>query len=228
MHEVLVDDDAPARAAEVIAGAIGDAVAARGGCLLVLSGGRSPLPLFARLAVDEGIPWPRVHLLWADERFVPHDHPDSNFGAARAALVDRVGVPPENVHPWPIADDPERSARLYADRVRELAGPEPRFDVTLLGLGADGHTASLFPGSPALGSTALTVATAQPETGSRRLSLTFRSLNGSDVVVFLVTGEEKRTALSRLLAGGGAGVDELPARGVEARSRLIVVTDLDV
>ncbi len=221
-----MDDDAPARAAEVIAAAIADAVAARGRCLLVVSGGRSPLPLFALLADDERVPWQRVELFWADERFVPHDHPDSNYGAALPALVERAGVPRENVHPWPVSGDPEAAARRYAETISEVAGPRPAFDVTLLGLGADGHTASLFPGSPALDSTALTVATVQPETGSRRLSLTLVSLNASDVVVFLVTGAEKRAALSRLLSGDGGGVRELPARGVGGRGRTIVVTDL--
>lgn len=235
-HEVIVDDDPARIAAGLVATAIEETVAKGGRCRLVVSGGRTPVRFFEHLTRDHAVPWAQVHLFWADERFVPHDHADSNYGSAREHFVEPSGIPAENVHPWPIGEDPEQAAKQYARTLELYAGSPPEFDVTVLGLGADGHTASLFPHSPAVSKGGTTVATVQPGSGVHRLSLTLEALNTSRLVLFLVTGEEKRRALTALLAADHAGdhadvqavVQEIPARGISARERLVIVTDVQI
>ena len=226
--EVLVLTDRAALAWEAaarVAGAGQAAVRERGRFTLALSGGNTPLELYRLLAMSEWlvrVPWEQTHIFWADERCVPPDHPDSNYGAARAALLDRLPVPPEQIHRWyGEAPEPASEAARYAGELRahtesDAAGM-PRIDLLLLGMGPDGHTASLFPHSPTLKVTE--VPTAAPhvsERGGYRLTLTFPVLNAARSAVFLVSGEGKAETLARVLEGPSTP-DELPAQAVRPR-----------
>jgi 6-phosphogluconolactonase len=223
--EVRVLPDAHAvawEAAARLSTAARQAVQARGRFTLALSGGATPRALFALLGMGEWVvrvPWEQAHIFWADERCVPPDHPDSNYGAARASLLVRLPTPAEQIHRWHgEAPDPAAEARRYAEVLRRHAEPTaegmPRLDFILLGMGPDGHTASLFPHTPALRVTdAPTAANPVPQLGTTRLTLTFPALNAARVVLFLVTGGEKAHTLARVLAGP-AQPDDLPAQGV--------------
>ena len=202
---------------------------APGRIALNLSGGSTPKRLYTLLAgppYRDRIPWQRLHLFWGDERFVPPDHPDSNFRMAREAMIDHVPIPPDQVHPIPTSPSPGEAAAAYeralmAFYVAETLDPaRPLFDVTLLGLGADGHTASLFPGTSALEERTawvMSVIGAHPEP---RITMTFPVLASSNAVAFLVTGAEKRDALRRLRSGDPA----IPAARVgAARERRLFV-----
>lgn len=202
-----------------------ESVAERGRCLLNLSGGSTPLALYRLLAQHPDLPWSDTHLFWGDERFVPVDHLDSNAGSAQQVLVERVPVPASQVYPWPILDTPENSAKAYEALLGRTAGTPPLFDITLLGLGNDCHTAGLFPGSGSMSAPGLTVHSRPPGTTRARLSLTAGALSRSRLVIFLVTGNEKREALAALLAKEG-DPERCPARAISALERLLVVTDL--
>lgn len=201
----------------------------RGRVVLCLAGGSTPLPVYHRLAETHGLPWGRVWIAWGDERNVPPDHDDRNERHARAALLDRVAIPEDQVLAWPwVADaEPSDEADAYALRLRRALGdPEasPWFDVVLLGLGADAHTASLFPGSGATRAPGLAHALRPPGQPHARLTLTPRALSSTRQAWFLVQGEAKREALARTLAGGDP--DELPARTIAPREGLRIYTDL--
>lgn len=200
-------------------------VDARGRFVVALSGGSTPLPLYRTLARRTDLPWHATWALWGDERFVPLGHPDSNAGTAKHAFLDAVGVPPDQVLPWPHLATPEASAEAYADSLRGALGPEPAFDLTFLGLGADGHTASLFPGTGAALRSELTLVVRPEVTSGPRLSLGAPALSRSRVVAFLVTGAAKRAALEATLAAEG-DLDRFPARAVSAVERGLVLTDL--
>ena len=216
--------DVAARAAEVFEETLLTAVRERGRFTTALPGGRTPRPLYRSLARRPDLPWSRVHLFVGDERFVPDTHPDSNFGAIRELLLDHVPIPPDQVHPWPILERPEASAEAYAATLdAELRGRP--FDLALVGLGADGHTAGIFPGTGAAASQGATVATRPAGQEHARLSMTPRRLSESRVAAFLVTGAAKRDALRALLADDGDR-DRHPARAVAAIDRLLVITDL--
>lgn len=180
-----------------------DAVGRRGRCTLALSGGRSPLAAYAHLARAPGVPWPDVHVFWGDERCVPREHPDSNFRAANAVLLFRVPVPPDHVHRIHGEAEPDDEALRYEGVLRRVVGGTlPRLDVILLGLGEDGHTASLFPGSPALGEGARLVVAVDPPPGAahRRITFTVPLIGAGRAVVFVVTGASKADAVWRVLA----------------------------
>jgi len=198
---------------------------------ICLSGGSTPRRLYERLAgpaIASRFPWPRVHWFWGDERFVPHDDPDSNYRMARDALLSRVPIPSDNIHPIPTEGlSPERAAATYEATLKgfygtDLLAPDrPLFDVTLLGIGENGHTASLFPGQPALQETrrwAVAVAGASPEP---RITLTYPALNSSRDVAFLATGAGKRDVVARARAGDRA----IPAAMVRPIGRLHWFTD---
>lgn len=212
------------RALELVAATIHESAELRGRCLLNLSGGSTPLELYRRLARRDDLPWEGVHVYWGDERFVAIDDQRSNAGAAREALLDRVAVPPSQVHPWPILETPAASAAAYAETLLRTAGNPPLFDLTLLGLGTDCHTASLFPGTGAHARAGLTLTSQAPSDGGARLSLTVPALSRSRTVLFLVTGPQKRSALATLLADDGDPQD-CPAREISARERLLLLTD---
>ncbi len=199
--ELLVRED-PRAVAEAAAARIREAaraaVRARGEFHLVLSGGSTPRPLHELLACEpRSLPWARTHILFGDERCVPPDHPASNYRSARETLLDRVPVRREAVHRIPGEREPEAAAREYEAVVRKRAP-----DVVLLGLGADGHTLSLFPGTPGLArETRLVIPTRAPVKPRDRVSLTLAAVRRSPLAIFLVTGEAKAEALARLREG---------------------------
>ncbi len=192
------------------------AVARRGRFAVALAGGATPLGCYRRLAEPphhDAVPWEKVHAFWGDERCVPPDDPRSNARAARAALLDRVPIPAAQVHPIRCAGDADCAARAYDDvLVAFFSGAPERFDLALLGLGVDGHTASLFPGSPALCEERRR-AVAVTDRDPQRVTLTPALLARSRRVVFLVAGAAKAAAVRDALATTGA--DDLPARRVD-------------
>jgi 6-phosphogluconolactonase len=209
--EILADGDALAgRAADLFAQAAQEAAAARGRFAVALSGGASPQPLYrllARQQFTQKVPWRRVHLYWGDERCVPPDDPASNYGAAERLFIRHVPVLAENVHRVRGEEGAERAADLYDGELRALAARErprselPVFDLVLLGLGADGHTASLFPHSPALEEVErLAVATEAPD-GSPRVTVTFPVIGAARRVWFLVSGADKAGMVAEVLEG---------------------------
>jgi 6-phosphogluconolactonase len=207
------------------------AQASDGNFAVCLSGGSTPRRLYERLAtpgVASRFPWRRSHWFWGDERFVPHDHPDSNYRMARAALLSRVAIPDDNIHAIPTEGlSPEQAAAAYETTLIRFYGADtlslerPLFDVTLLGIGEDGHTASLFPGQPALQEKrkwAVAVIGAKSEP---RITLTYPALDSSRDVAFLATGDGKRG----VVAAAKAGNCELPAATVRPVGRLHWFTD---
>jgi 6-phosphogluconolactonase len=207
-------------AAQRLATLAEEAVQARGVFTLALSGGSTPRALYSLLADDPTfrtrLPWNSIHYFWGDERFVPPDHPDSNFGMASEVLLSRVPVPPQNIHRVHTElGDPEKTAEAYETELRKFfstpEGQFPRFDLILLGLGPDGHTASLFPNSPALNEQVkLVVANWVEKFLSYRITMTFPVLNNGATVMFLVTGPEKAEAVKSVI--GGASDKPLPAQ----------------
>ncbi len=182
-----------------------------GRVIVAMSGGSTPKPLYQLLGEEPAkslMPWDRVHWLLGDERFVAWDDPASNYGMARAAFLGHVPVPEENVHPVPFENiNFEQAAEEYENMLKKLYGSaelradQPLLDVNLLGLGPDGHTASLIPGEPVLEVTDRWVAGVGHGRPEKRITLTYPALNSSRVVVFLVAGEEKREILDRVLSG---------------------------
>ena len=173
------------------------ALATRGVCYLALAGGETPRGCYERLArppYRDALPWPAVFVFWSDERQVPLDDPASNYAMAKAALLDHVPIAPERV--FPLVGDPTPALR----RVPPDAAGRPRFDVIHLGLGEDGHTASLFPGSAALQEANALVAAVHdaPKPPPDRLTLTLPVINAARAVLFMVQGASKREALARV------------------------------
>ncbi|HSN68541.1 MAG TPA: 6-phosphogluconolactonase [Thermoanaerobaculia bacterium] len=191
------------------------AIAQHGAFRAALAGGETPRAAYERIAAtwreapDGPLRWDRVHLYWSDERMVPRDDPRSNFGMARAALVSRVPIPAANVHPIPIDPaDPDAAAAEYERTLRVEFALEPtalpRFDLVLLGMGADGHTASLFPGAPSLEERMrLAVAARHPSTGDPRVTLTLPLLNNAAATIVLASGSAKAAMLDRAIRGTG-------------------------
>ncbi len=200
--EVLPDAGAVARrAAEFIAGEARAAVAARRRFVLAVSGGQTPWVMLRTLAGLD-VPWADVHLVQVDERVAPVGDPDRNLTHLRESLVDHVPLPPERVHAMPVESaDLEAGAAAYAATLREIAGAPPVLDLVHLGLGPDGHTASLVPGDPALAVTQADVGVTAPYRGRRRMTLTFPVLDRARRVLWVVTGAEKAEMLARLLVG---------------------------
>lgn len=185
-------------------------IARKGEFHVALSGGNTPRALYRMLASSEFRPqvdWARVHIFWGDERAVPPDHPDSNYGMARGELLVRVPIPPANVHRME-ADrrDLGRAAQDYENVLRQYLERDsrgfPRFHLILLGMGADGHTASLFPGPRRLQDTSRWVSTPMvSKLNSRRMTLTLPVLNSAYEVLFLVVGADKAPALRQVVEG---------------------------
>jgi 6-phosphogluconolactonase len=193
---------------------------------LVLSGGRTPRGLYRLLATKyrDEIPWAQVHLFWADERYVPPDDPRSNYRLVRETLLDQIAIPAKNVHPMPTDfSEPEDAARAYEKTLATFFSPPwPHFHLVLLGLGADGHTASLFPGSAALEEKERwVVAVRGPVEPPLRLTLTLPVLTHSAQIYFLVSGAEKAQALGRALAGP-PDPRSCPAGSVHSSHRAVV------
>jgi 6-phosphogluconolactonase len=218
---ISADADALAQEAARRFGAAADAaIAARGRFTVALSGGSTPKALFALLAAApyrDRIDWANVHLFWGDERCVPPTEEQSNYRMTREALLDKVAIPAAQVHRIPAEDpEPSRAARAYTavlGQIFTLGGGEfPTFDLIHLGLGPEGHTASLFPGSPALKETqALTAAPWVEQLGAHRITLTPPVINAAREVQFLVAGAGKAEIVGRILHDPH-DPDELPAQ----------------
>ena len=207
-----------AGAAEFVAELAAEAIAARGSFNVALSGGNTPRPVYQRLALV-AIDWTRVHVFFGDERCVPPRDARSNYHMARAALLDHVAIPPENVHRMRGEDPPEAAADTYAVELSNALGDSGRLDLVLLGLGHDGHTASLFPGLAAVTETRRTVMEAYVEfVGMWRLTLTPPTINAARRVVFLVEGGDKADVLHRVLQGPRQPV-VLPAQAIRPSER---------
>ena len=208
--EIRTFDNVEALAHDVADWLCGRAQASDRPFAVSLAGGSTPRRLYERLASPEiasRFPWNRVHWFWGDERFVPHDHPDSNYRMVREALLSRVPVPDDNIHAVPTEGiSPQDAAAAYEVTLKRFYGSDtlapdrPLFGVTLLGVGDDGHTASLFPGQPALREMqrwAVAVIGAKSED---RITLTYPALDSSRDLAFVVTGAEKRQAVARVQA----------------------------
>ena len=192
--------EASREAAKFIAARCRRAVKASGRFTLAVSGGTSPLPMFAALSVED-LPWDRVHLFQADERLVPADSPERNFAGIRQHLLAQANIPSGQIYPMPVElADPATAATAYAATLRNVLGEDGVLDLVHLGLGADGHTASLLPDDPALES-ASDVIVSRHYQGSKRLSLSLRVIAAARERLWLVTGKGKEQALRALLAG---------------------------
>ncbi len=203
---------------------------------VVLTGGTVGIDVLAKVdrsPLRDAVDWSGVHLWWGDERFLPDGDPERNETQARAALIDHLPIPAANVHPMPAADlvaDPESSAEQYAASLAALA-PDgalvPAFDVVLLGVGPDGHLASLFPGHPALDVTELTVAGVRgsPKPPPSRVTLTFPALAAAAELWFVAAGEGKAEAVSRAL--GGDDLHRTPSAGATGREATYWLVDLE-
>jgi 6-phosphogluconolactonase len=207
-------------AAEFCAGVAREAIAARGRCMISLSGGSTPKSLYALLAKPhwiEQFDWKSIHLFWGDERCVPIDHPDSNYGMVERELLSKAPIPKENVHRYKTElGDPEIVAADYEMTIRNVFGvyaPEiPRFDLILLGLGENGHTASLFPHCPALHETKrLVLSDYVEEVKACRLTVTAPLINAAHQITFLISGASKAQVVKEVLEGPRRPED-LPAQ----------------
>jgi 6-phosphogluconolactonase len=198
--EVLNDADSVARkAAAIIAADAREAVAERGRFVFAVSGGKTPWLMLRALAGEE-VPWDRVHLVQVDERVAPAGHADRNLTHLRASLLTRVSLRPDHVHAMPVeSPDLEAAAKSYTQTLAEIAGSPSVLDLVHLGLGPDGHTASLVPGDPVLNVTDADVALTGAYQGRRRMTLTYPILNRSRRILWLVTGKDKAGPLLRLL-----------------------------
>ncbi len=206
------------------------ALASTGPFRVSLSGGSTPKTLYGLLASDEferRFPWERVSWYWGDERFVPYDDPESNYRMTREAMLAKVPVPPQNIHPVPADGTPEEAARRYERTLQEAYGAatldpsRPLFDITLLGLGPDGHTASLLPGEPVLDERERWVAAVAHGRPEVRITMTYPVIESSRHAAFLVAGREKAAILGAIRAGGS----QVPAARVRPIGELLWFVD---
>jgi len=220
--DILPDADAvAARAAGAIAAAARAAVAARQLFTLAVSGGHTPWQMLRALANEE-VPWAQLHVVQVDERIAPAGDPDRNLTHLRESLLSHAPLPPEHIHAMPVEDpDPAAAAARYARALHDLVGTPPQLDLVHLGLGPDGHTASLVPGDTVLGVTDVDVAiTGGTYQGRRRMTLTYPVLNRARQILWVVTGAEKVDALRRLRAADPS----IPGGRVE-QARATVLAD---
>jgi 6-phosphogluconolactonase len=222
--EILADPEALAR--RVADWLLATAMAKDGIFAVALAGGSTPRRLYECLAgppYRDAFPWSRTHWFWGDERFVPHDHPLSNYRMVREAMLSRAPVPTVNIHPIPTEGvSPEIAASTYERELKSFYGADrlaparPLFDVTLLGLEADGHTASLFPGAAVLAERDRWVAAVVDAKPEPRITLTFPALESSRYAAFVVAGKEKRAIFERLRRGDA----DLPAAWIRPAGTL--------
>jgi len=231
-------------AASILTHLANAAVRDRGRFTFVLSGGNTPKPLYRLLTSPpyiERMPWAKTHVFWGDERMVPRDHKDSNYAMAFESLVSRAPLPASNIHPMPVgAADAGQNADAYEQELRqcfsqwdqERSEPAadtpverfPAFDFVLLGMGKDGHTASLFPGSKILHERNHWVSPVEEPGLSPfvpRVTLTFPAINHARCVAFLISGPEKFEPASRILSDPDTSEEQYPAAGIRPRGRLI-------
>jgi len=228
-------------AAKLISKRAEEAIDRRDRFTIALSGGNTPKTLYELLSAPDyrtRINWKRVHVFWGDERYVPKDNPQSNYHMAFESLLSKVPLSENSIHPIPGPNESqsiEHAARLYEQTIRSFFHPGqtstaiPVFDVVLLGMGDDGHTASLYPKSPALKERRkLVVAVHAPEYApvKERVTITLPVLNSALNVLFLVSGESKRTVLQNVLSQMHRGQPSYPASMVKPAGNLFVLTDL--
>jgi len=218
--EVLADPEAVAhRAAAFVAGEARRAARERGRFLMALSGGTTPLRML-ELLTEEDVPWPLVHVFQVDERVTEASNPARSFTQLRRSLLEKVPVPADQIHPMPVEGTDLRAAAVqYSATLREFAGIPPMLDLVHLGLGNDGHTASLVPGDPVLDEVGLEVAVTGTYQGFRRLTLTYPMLDRARRILWLVTGPGKTEALVRLCRGDPS----IPAGRVRTEHALLLV-----
>lgn len=202
--EILADREALIdRALDILLTKITEALETRDQFTIALAGGSTPKPLYEALA-QHPLPWDKIHIFWGDERYVKPDHPDSNQKMARQAWLDRVNFPVTNIHPIPtLANNPIADAEQYNRELEEFfalnAGEFPTFDVVLLGMGDDAHTASLFPHTEAL-TVADRLITVGNKDGQSRITFTVPLINTARCVLFMVTGSNKQEPLAQVFA----------------------------
>lgn len=218
-------------AAEYICHTAQNGVGEKGYFTLVLAGGRTPNLLYQRMAEQpycKQMPWQQTFVFWGDERFVSPAHPDSNYGAAWFQLFSKLGRLADQIYPMPTTlTNSGNAAILYQKticRVFETLGTK-QFDLTLLGMGNDGHTASLFPGSNAVGEERRWVAATESPSGQQRLTLTLPLLNESKHILFLVTGEEKKEMLQKVMEDRQQATMHYPAAMVSGRQKTLWLID---
>jgi 6-phosphogluconolactonase len=203
-NRVLIFADAVAvanEAAKVIAAEARSAVAARGRFVMAVSGGRTPWQMLRALA-GEDVPWEGMHIVQVDERIAPAGDPDRNLTHLRESLLEHAPLPPEHIHAMPVEEtDLETAALGYAGTIGKIAGMPPVLDLAHLGLGTDGHTASLIPQDPVLNVSNLDVALTGVYQKRRRMTLTYPMLNRSRRILWVITGSEKAEMLVRLCDG---------------------------
>ena len=207
-------------AAELFVRSAAQAIEKRGRFLTALSGGNTPNPLYQTLAsapYRDKVYWAKVHIFWGDERCVPPDDPGNCYYQARLALLDHVDIPVDNIHRIQSTLEPASAASDYVHTLKVFSTPSldwPRFDLVLLGMGEDGHTASLFPGSPVeIASPTIAVTANYQDRPSRRVSLTPLVFNSARQIVFLVSGESKAETLANVL-NGEYHPEQLPAQRI--------------
>jgi 6-phosphogluconolactonase len=217
--EVLGDAHSVARrGAAIIAGEAREAIAERGRFIMAVSGGQTPWVML-RVLAGEKVPWENVHVVQVDERVAPGGHPDRNLTHLRESLLAHAPLRPEQVHGMPVeSPDLEDAAARYALTLQKISGSPPVLDLTHLGLGPDGHTASLVPGDPVLEVTSADVALTRVYQGRRRMTLTYPMINRSRRILWLVTGREKAGMLARL----GNGDLSIPGGRVRQDQALVL------
>ncbi|HLY78904.1 MAG TPA: 6-phosphogluconolactonase [Caulobacteraceae bacterium] len=227
---IEVQADPPSLARHVAEWMTGLALAAPGPFRVSLSGGSTPKALYELLASAPFVgrfPWERTHWYWGDERFVPHDHPDSNFRMTREAMLAKAPVPPQNINPVPTDGDPDAAAARYERTLQAAYGAaaldpaRPLFDLTLLGLGTDGHTASLLPGEPVLDERRLWVAAVAHGRPEVRITMTYPAIDSSRHTAFLVAGKDKAPVMDAIRGGNS----QLPAARVHPIGDLVWFLD---
>lgn len=219
--EVVDDADSVARvAAQTIAADARAAVADRGRYALAVSGGKTPWIMLRALA-NEDVPWQAVHIYQVDERIAPAGDPDRNLTHLRESLLQHAPIPPENVHAMPVeSSDLQAASAQYAAALQQIAGTPPVLDLIHLGLGPDGHTASLVPQDPVLKITDADIGITGVYQGRRRMTLTYPAIDRARRVLWVVTGGEKVEMLRRLMNG-----DESIPAGRVRREQALVLAD---
>ncbi len=217
--EIHADSETVAqRAAEIIAAEARQAVAGRGSFIMAVSGGRTPWMMMRALA-SQKVPWREVQIVQVDERVAPDGHPDRNLTHLQESLLEHAPLAPDQIHAMPVdAADLNQGAAEYAATLRSIAGTPPVLDLVHLGLGADGHTASLVPGDPVLDVTDADVAVTGVYQMRRRMTLTYPILNRARKILWVVTGSEKFEMLNRLREGDRS----IPAGRVSSTQALML------
>ncbi|MDJ0555743.1 MAG: 6-phosphogluconolactonase [Microcoleaceae cyanobacterium MO_207.B10] len=210
------------RAREICLPKIDEAIQQRGQCTIALAGGSTPKPFYESMAA-ENLAWDKIHIFWGDERYVSPDHSDSNQRMARQAWLDKVPIPATNIHAMPTGSaDPEADAATHDAHLREFfqvsPGKFPDFDLILLGMGDDGHTASLFPHTDAL-QVRDRLITVGNKDGQPRLTFTVPLINQARCVIFVVSGPDKQAALDQVFAEKGDDMN-YPSRLIEPQGEL--------